>query len=81
MRSTNPAPSPYSPEGNCRGLLGLPAQEPATCAFGGPNKGQLYVTCPSIGLTEPERLDQPCAGGLFMLDTPFTGLEDVAFEG
>jgi xylono-1,5-lactonase len=71
----------YSPEGNCLELLSLPVQKPTSCAFGGPNMGQLYVTSASIGLTEQERSEQPCAGGLFMLDTPYTGLEDVAFEG
>ena len=43
--------------------------------------GQLHVAYPSIGLTEQECSEQPCARGLFMLDTPYTGLEDVAFEG
>ena len=71
----------YSPEGNCLELIGLPVQKPTSCAFGGPGMGQLYVTSASIGLTEAERSEQPCAGGLFMLDTPYAGLEDVAFEG
>ena len=71
----------YSPEGNCLELLRLPVQKPTSCAFGGPDLGQLYVTSASIGLTLQERSEQPCAGGLFMLDTPYTGLEDVAFEG
>lgn len=71
----------YSPEGNCLELIGLPVQKPTSCAFGGPGLGQLYVTSASIGLTGQERSEQPCAGGLFMLDTPYTGLEDVPFEG
>ncbi len=71
----------YSPEGNCLELIGLPVQKPTSCAFGGPDLRQLYVTSASAGLTEEERSAQPCAGGLFMLDTPFAGLEDVAFEG
>jgi D-xylonolactonase len=71
----------YSPEGNCLELIGLPVQKPTSCAFGGRDLGQLYVTSASIGLTEQERSEQPCAGGLFMLDTPYTGLEEAAFEG
>lgn len=71
----------YSAEGNCLELLGLPAQKPTSCAFGGPDMRQLYVTSASIGLADQERSEQACAGGLFMLDTPYTGLEDVAFEG
>ena len=71
----------YSPEGNCLELIGLPVQKPTSCAFGGPDLRQLYVTSASAGLTEEERSAQPCAGGLFMLDTPYAGLEDIAFEG
>ena len=71
----------YSPEGNCLELIRLPVQKPTSCAFGGPDMRHLYVTSASIGLTDQERSNQPCAGGLFMLDTPYTGLEDVAFEG
>lgn len=71
----------YSAEGNCLEVIGLPVQKPTSCAFGGPDMRQLYVTSASIGLTDQARLEQPCAGGLFMLDTPYTGLEDVAFEG
>ena len=71
----------YSPEGNCIELIGLPVQRPTSCTFGGPDLTQLYVTSASVGLSVEERSGQPCAGGLFMLDTPFAGLEDVPFEG
>ena len=39
------------------------------------------MTSASIGLAEVERSEQPCAVGRFMLDTPYTGLEEMAFEG
>ena len=71
----------YSPKGDCLKKISLPVQKPTSCAFGGKNMTQLFVTSASIGLTKRERADQPCAGGLFMLDTAYVGLEDVPFEG
>ena len=71
----------YSPAGECLETLALPVQRPTSCAFGGDRMSRLFVTSASVGLTERERADQPCAGGLFMLDTANVGLEDVPFDG
>lgn len=71
----------YSPAGECLAKIDLPVQKPTSCAFGGPSLSQLYVTSASIGLSPAERQKQPCAGGLFMLDTKCVGLADVPFEG
>jgi D-xylonolactonase len=71
----------FSPAGECLEVVPLPVQKPTSCAFGGPDMSQLYVTSASIGISAAERAVQPCAGGLFMLDTPHAGLEDAAFEG
>ena len=71
----------FSPAGECLGKYELPVQKPTSCAFGGPSLDQLYVTSASIGLNESERARQPCAGGLFMLDTGATGIADVPFDG
>lgn len=71
----------FSPAGECLVKLDLPVQKPTSCAFGGPSLGELFVTSASIGLDPVERERQPCAGGLFMLDTGCVGLADVPFEG
>ena len=71
----------FSPAGICLAKFHLPVQMPTSCAFGGPLLDKLYVTSASIGLSESEREQQPCAGGLFMLDTSCVGLADVPFEG
>lgn len=71
----------FSPTGECLAKIDLPVQKPTSCAFGGPSLGQLYVTSASIGLSKSEREGQPCAGGLFMLDTGCAGLADVPFAG
>jgi sugar lactone lactonase YvrE len=71
----------FSPEGERLEEISLPVQRPTSCAFGGEGLGRLYITSASIGLTDEERSEQPCAGGLFMLDTAHAGLEDVPFGG
>ena len=71
----------YSPAGDCLETIGLPVQKPTSCAFGGPSLSQLFVTSASIGLSSAERAEQPCAGGLFMLDTGCLGLVDTTFQG
>ena len=71
----------FSPTGDCLAEIQLPVQKPTSCAFGGPSLDQLYVTSASIGLTDSERDQQPCAGGLYVLDTGCVGLADVPFAG
>ena len=71
----------FSPAGEYIATLELPIQKPTSCAFGGPDLSQLYITSASIGLSLYERAEQPCAGDLFMLDTGVTGLADVPFQG
>lgn len=71
----------FSPGGECIATVDLPVQMPTSCAFGGPSLSELYVTSASIGLSQSERARQPCAGGLFMLDTGCVGLADLPFEG
>lgn len=71
----------FSPAGECLTTVRLPVQKPTSCAFGGSALDALYVTSASIGLTQSERDHQPCAGGLFMLDTGCVGLADLPFEG
>ena len=71
----------YSSEAELLSTLAVPVQKPTSCAFGGEAMRRLYVTSASIGLDQQQCSEQPCAGGLFMLDTPYTGIEDVPFGG
>ena len=59
----------------------MPGQKTTSCDVGGAAMRRLYVTSASIGLDQQQCSEQPCAGGLFMLDTPYTGIEDVPFGG
>lgn len=57
----------YDAEGRLTELVSLPVSRVTSCAFGGPNLDELYVTTAAGGLTETERADQPLAGALFRL--------------
>ncbi|HET7709361.1 MAG TPA: SMP-30/gluconolactonase/LRE family protein [Sphingomicrobium sp.] len=71
----------FSPAGECIATIDLPVQKPTSCAFGGSDLNLLFITSASIGLTDSQRSEQPCAGDLFMLDSCCTGLADLPFEG
>jgi sugar lactone lactonase YvrE len=71
----------FSPVGELLATIELPVQRPTSVAFGGPQLTQLYITSASIGLSDAELASQPCAGGLFMLDTATAGLADTPFAG
>ena len=71
----------FSPSGEQIAEIAVPVQKPTSCAFGGGDLDRLYVTSASIGLSAAERDEQPCAGGLFMLDTGCVGIADEPFGG
>ncbi|MFT5424632.1 MAG: sugar lactone lactonase YvrE [Phycisphaerales bacterium] len=54
------------------GEIGLPASQVTSCAFGGPDHKDLYITTARGGLTGQQSLEQPHAGGLFVA-TPDVG--------
>jgi sugar lactone lactonase YvrE len=71
----------FSPGGECVATIGLPVARPTSCAFGGPELDQLYISSASIDL-DPEALAaQPSAGGLFMAFAGVRGIADVPFAG
>ncbi|HZG45679.1 MAG TPA: SMP-30/gluconolactonase/LRE family protein, partial [Allosphingosinicella sp.] len=71
----------FSPAGQRLAELRVPAQRPTSCAFGGPDLDQLFITTASRDLTAEERARQPCAGGLFMTSPGVTGLAEPLFAG
>jgi len=71
----------FSPAGECIAKIEVPVQQPTSVAFGGASLDRLYVTSASVGLSASDRDRQPCAGGLFMLDTGCVGLADMPFAG
>ena len=49
----------YSPSGDLDRIVQLPVARPTSCAFGGPDLADLYVTSASTGLSSSELADQP----------------------
>jgi len=63
----------YSPDGELRETLLLPAQQCTSCAFAGPGLNRLYVTTATEGWSEEERRAEPAAGRVYRFDTDATG--------
>lgn len=59
----------------------VPAKKVTSCAFGGENLDELYITCARIDLTEEELKEQPYAGGLFRTDVGVKGVPSFAYQG
>ena len=71
----------YSPSGDLDRVVQLPVARPTSCAFGGPDLADLYVTSASTGLSPAELADQPLAGALFVVRPGVRGLEATPFGG
>jgi sugar lactone lactonase YvrE len=52
-----------------------------SCAFGGPDLDELFITTSWIGLTAEQRRQQPQAGDLFHLKTGVKGTPSHKFAG
>jgi sugar lactone lactonase YvrE len=57
----------YRPDGTLDRVVELPVARPTSCAFGGEDLGDLYVTSARMGLTAEALESQPHAGGVFVL--------------
>lgn len=72
----------YAPDGSVDRIVEMPVQCPTSCAFGGPDLDQLYITSASYQLPFA---DAPpggeLAGGLFVLDAGVRGLPVQSWGG
>ncbi len=71
----------YDPDGKIEREIQMPVQYPTSCAFGGPNLDELYITSAWTALSEQKRAQQPRAGDLFRLQTGIKGQEQHKFAG
>jgi sugar lactone lactonase YvrE len=71
----------YDPDGKIECQILFPVQHVISCAFGGPNLDELFVTTASWGFSDADRQEQPHAGDLFCLDANVKGLVEPAFAG
>lgn len=59
----------------------LPVEQVTSCAFGGENLDELYITTARTGLSDDKMFKQPYAGGLFCVKTNVKGLQSFKFNG
>ena len=57
------------------------AKQVTSCAFGGRDLDELYITTASDGLTDEERKEQPLAGSLFRVKPGVAGVPAFEFAG
>ena len=61
--------------------LRLPVSNVTSCAFGGEELDDLYVTCAREGLDEETLAGQPLAGSLFRLKPGAEGVPSYSYAG
>jgi sugar lactone lactonase YvrE len=61
--------------------VAVPARNVTSCAFGGSDLDELYVTTARIGLDPEQRRAQPLAGSLFRAKLPYRGVPAARFGG
>jgi sugar lactone lactonase YvrE len=71
----------YAPDGGRDAVIRVPTQYPTSCAFGGEDFGDLYITTAQLKLTAQERAEQPHAGGLFRARPGPKGRPQNRFKG
>ncbi|HWP99072.1 MAG TPA: SMP-30/gluconolactonase/LRE family protein [Vicinamibacterales bacterium] len=57
----------YAPDGRLDRAIPLPVTHPTSCAFGGPDLADLFVTSATVALAPADRARQPGAGGIYRL--------------
>lgn len=71
----------YHPSGKVDAEIHLPVSRPSSCAFGGEELDQLFITSASEGFSEEQRAQEPMAGDLFVVQTNTCGLPEPRFAG
>ena len=68
-------------DGRLERVVNTPVAQPTSCAFGGPDLDELFITSAWKGLSPAERAAQPLAGSLFRLRPGVRGVAPVQFAG
>lgn len=61
--------------------VSIPVLQPSSCAFGGKNMNELYVTSARLGMSEAGIRKYPLSGGLFKVGTKVEGMPTFEFIG
>jgi sugar lactone lactonase YvrE len=68
---------------NSKGMLmeqfGIPALNPTSCVFGGPDLNELFITTARVGMDTAAMKKYPQAGGVFRMQTNVTGMPTFEF--
>jgi sugar lactone lactonase YvrE len=71
----------YAPDGSLDAIVRLPVTHPTSCAFGGKDMQDLYITSATVALSAAERSAQPLAGALFCCRPGAVGRMSHLFGG
>lgn len=71
----------YAPDGTLTGIVRTDAKQTSSCAFGGDDLRDLYITSATIDLNDDELKEHPHSGGLFRFRSPVVGQALVPFAG
>ena len=70
----------YSPHGELRQALLVPARQSTSCAFAGPGLNRLYVTTATEKWSDEQRRAEPTAGLVYRFDTDAVGQPAAPFR-
>ena len=70
----------YSPDGQLREVVPVPAKQTTCCGFAGPGLSRLYVTTATENWSDDERRAEPTAGLVYWRDTDATGIPAAPFR-
>lgn len=71
----------YRPDGTLDTVVRLPASQVTSCAFGGPDRADLYITTAAYQLSPGLHAAEPHAGGLFSCRPGATGPAATPYGG
>jgi sugar lactone lactonase YvrE len=71
----------FDPSGKIDAEIKMPVSRPSSCAFGGKDMDELYITTISEGLSEAQKEEEPLAGDLFVVKTDTQGFAEPEFSG
>ncbi len=69
----------WNPRGVLMEQFGVPALNVTSCAFGGPNMNELFITTARLGMDTAAMKKYPLAGGVFRMETNVTGMPTYEF--
>jgi sugar lactone lactonase YvrE len=71
----------FRPDGSVERVIPLPVPYVTSCAFGGKNLHDLYITTATLPMSDDEKAAQPLAGGLFRTRPGVAGVAAHLFAG